>query len=332
MCCDGRARVLDAAGKMKSALWLLLGALVCAVAYPVSYSAPGRWDASTDPSRDCTSKFLCSSANRTWVAPGTRQFDHVSGCKALLDKGITRILFHGDSFMRQIYAGLLITLNGNYVNGSIADTAFARSTGSAECVYHKQFYEKKCGVRQLNHRGLVCDGKVLLDPILAGIDNLNHCSTHNGTVALFSFGNYKIGSAYRHGINNATVYSDFFKRTICPHVQARADAAAGSNAINPAAEKTCSLWWVSTHARLKAYFTDEEPQLIQSYNEGMRGFYDSRGCGPVNYIDVFNMTANLVTSSPRPEAEALSYDMVHWGMEVNLVKAQIILNALSQPW
>ena len=65
----------------------------------------------------------------------------------------------------------------------------------------------------------------------------------------------------------------------------------------------------------------------------MRKFYDEgKRCGPVNYIDVYNMTAALA-ANPQHEAAKMTYDMVHWGIEANLHKAQIILNALlSAEW
>ena len=50
---------------------------------------------------------------------------------------------------------------------------------------------------------------------------------------------------------------------------------------------------------------------------GMRSFFDSGGCGAVNYIDVYNMTSALALQLPT-EAEKLTYDGVHWGMEVGL--------------
>ena len=323
MTANGSIDLPPRVSQLSTKLILLLSFLFMPLISGLQYSVGGRWEASAAPQLDCERRFLCTSQNKTWVSDKAVQFDHVSGCKALLRKGILRILFHGDSFMRQIYAGMLITLSGNYVNGSIADTQFARQTGSAACVYHKQFYEKKCGVRQLNHRGIVCDGKILLDPVLTGIDNLGACSAQNGTVALFSFGNYKIGGSGRHGVNNATAYGEFFKRTICPHIK-------GRSAYETEAEKVCSVWWVSTHARLRAYYPDEVPETIDSYNKGMRGFYEDRAnCGHVNYIDVFNMTASLIKTTDPSESSPLSYDQVHWGMEVNLIKAQIIISALS---
>ena len=60
----------------------------------------------------------------------------------------------------------------------------------------------------------------------------------------------------------------------------------------------------------------------------MREYFDRGGrCGPVNYVDVYNMTAALAGEAHH-EAAKMTYDMVHWGIEVNLHKAQIVLNAL----
>ena len=59
----------------------------------------------------------------------------------------------------------------------------------------------------------------------------------------------------------------------------------------------------------------------------MHQFAADRKCDDLNYIDVYNMTESLALNH-REEAERLTYDQVHWGFEVNLIKAQIILNAL----
>jgi hypothetical protein len=48
-----------------------------------------------------------------------------------------------------------------------------------------------------------------------------------------------------------------------------------------------------------------------------------------DYVDVLNMSASLVKTQP-DQARQLSYDSVHWGMEVNMIKAQILLHALAQ--
>lgn len=93
-------------------------------------------------------------------------------------------------------------------------------------------------------------------------------------------------------------------------------------------QRTCSTVWISTHYRLRAIYDDEKPDIVRGYNLGMREYFD-RGarCGPVNYVDVYNMTAALA-SEAHHEATKMTYDMVHWGIEANLHKAQIVLNAL----
>jgi hypothetical protein len=103
----------------------------------------------------CKDRFLCSPSNLTWILDRPSVlYDKVSGCEALLKKGITQIYYHGDSYMRQIYAAMLITLNGDYEYGSQAN-----STLSPQCRYHFQFNEKGCGTHMLNKNGRVSDEK-----------------------------------------------------------------------------------------------------------------------------------------------------------------------------
>ena len=99
----------------------------------------------------CKDRFLCTPSNLTWILDRPSVlYDKVNGCEALLKKGITQIFFHGDSYMRQIYAAMLITLNGDYEYGSLAN-----STLSPHCHHQTQFNEKGCGTLSLNHNGRV---------------------------------------------------------------------------------------------------------------------------------------------------------------------------------
>jgi hypothetical protein len=278
----------------------------------------------------CENRFMCTRNNLTWIPKYHNViFDHKTACKALIDKGIKKILFYGDSFMRHIYGGMLISLNGDYKGGSLANL-----TTSSECAYHNQF-EKRC-VHALNHYGSVCDGKVHLDPLLTESDfrfsALNDCSS-KGTVALWSFGNHKLGSN-RYGVNNATAHSEIFTKEPCPKIKERDQLKLEKEKlilerdhVKREEVNNCSIWWVSTHYRMKAWFGDESPEIIKDYNIGMRKFMDSGQCGEVNYIDVYNMTARLILNHP-DEGSHMTFDKVHWGIEVNLLKAQIILNAL----
>eukprot|EP01038_Epipyxis_sp_PR26KG_P014458 gene14458-19404_t len=310
----------------------------------ISVTSDGEWLPAKNGECD---RFMCTSNSLTWhpFPPNTNSdgsnksnqpsiskqqynpfpfnlYNNETGCDALLKKGITRILFFGDSFMRQIYAGMLITLNGDFRYGSQADPS-----KSPECEYQRQFWEKRCGTLQLNHVGKVCGGKILLDPLLHAFHGLHLCSAQNGTVAIWSFANYKLFNHGRYdencGVNNATMYQKFFNQDICPQMKQHQNDYTGE------VSQKCSVWWVSTHYRVKGYFADEQPDKIRRYNEDMRHWFESdhKNCGNVNYIDVYNMTARL-TINHTTEAEKLTYDKVHWGMEVNMIKAQIIINAL----
>jgi len=90
----------------------------------------------------------------------------------------------------------------------------------------------------------------------------------------------------------------------------------------------CSVWWVPTHYRLKHYNSEEVPERVREYNLEMRNFFDTNACGLVNYVDVWNMTESLALNHAEA-ADPMTYDKVHWSMEVNLVKTQILLNALA---
>jgi len=191
----------------------------------VSFTANGQWGPQTAVSNEslCVDRMMCTPTNLTWlpaypVPPGPGGlYTNETACAALVSKGITKIYFHGDSYMRQIYAALLITLTGDYRGGSLQDAKRV-----PECTYHKQFNEKRCGTRELNHYGVVCNGKVVLDPLLVGLGDLNLCSKSNGSVVLWSFGNYKLAKGGRYGVNNATAYSEIFENGVCKQLNSTA--------------------------------------------------------------------------------------------------------------
>jgi hypothetical protein len=83
-----------------------------------SVSIAGAWKPSKNPEEECGNHFLCTPSNMSWQSE-TKFYDHINGCDALLSHGIRKIYFHGDSFMRQMYQGLFITLSGNYRSGSM---------------------------------------------------------------------------------------------------------------------------------------------------------------------------------------------------------------------
>jgi len=292
---------------------VLLATHVCSSvhAYPGIYSPAGRWSHAKDPDLVCGKQFMCTPSNLTWVSEDKTDvlYDAQSGCDALINAGITRIDFHGDSYMRQIYAAILITLNGNYVNGSIADTPYAKKNGAHECTYQKQFAEKFCGIRSLNHGPVVCGGKVILDPLLNGLETLKQCKGEGQStgIALFSWGNYKVGPQIfdRHGVNNATAYGRFFEDTkLCPNIRNYDNITLATHNMK---KRSCDIFWLSTHYRLIHHFKDEHVHVVKNYNEKMRDWVASGTCGMLNYVDVYNMTAAL-GAEHKAEAQLMSYD------------------------
>jgi hypothetical protein len=109
----------------------------------ISFSPKGNWTISKNPEKECVHEFLCSWNNLTWYAdrvtydyshlldikpqtapsgPGNREYDgpfvifnSTTGCDALLRRGIRKISFHGDSYMRQMYTGMLLLLSGGFL-------------------------------------------------------------------------------------------------------------------------------------------------------------------------------------------------------------------------
>lgn len=99
--------------------------------------------------------------------------------------------------------------------------------------------------------------------------------------------------------------------------------------------------------RLRANFPDDEnADMVKSFNEGMRSYFAeeaqilSQGqasdadhgsnnniCSHVNYVDVYNMTAQLALNHS-DVAPQLTYDSVHWGKEFLIRAASVIILSL----
>lgn len=299
-----------------SLIVFLLGCIGLAWGKTISYSGDGTWEKSNN-GEECR-QWTCTPGGLVWKQKTNpyKLYNNETACDALKKKGIKKILFYGDSYLRHIYAGMLITLTGNYESGSMRDPK-----SDTYCRYHHLFNEKRCNYYNLNHYGQMCGGEVILDPLLTGFDD-NACSKEGGTVALWSFGNHPLGND-RYGVNDPEAYQKFFAANTCPTLLQKADQYTGS--IGP--DSKCSVWWVSTHQRVMKHFPDEAPDRVQHYNVQMREFFDSGKCGNVNYIDVFNMT-DSITMLHNEEAHKLTWDKVHWSYEVNLLKAQLVINAL----
>jgi hypothetical protein len=63
---------------------------------------------------------------------------------------------------------------------------------------------------------------------------------------------------------------------------------------------------------MKGYFLDEMADVVETYNEGMRQFFESGGCADVNYADVYNMTQRLGVDYPQEVSEQYRGIAVHY--------------------
>jgi hypothetical protein len=71
--------------------------------------AAGEWVPAAS-ARTCEEKLLCVGSNVTWAT--AHEYGAEDGCRAIASKGLTAIKFYGDSFMRHMYEGLVLTLTG----------------------------------------------------------------------------------------------------------------------------------------------------------------------------------------------------------------------------
>lgn len=121
--------------------------------------------------------------------------------------GIHFIYFHGDSYMRHIYAAMLITLTEDYAYGSNA-----APHQHPQCAYHTQFSEKSCNYDKLKRKALLCDDslEVVYEENITPVTQIDDCKMHRGSVKLWSFGNHVVRRWTWYGINDPTAYEQLF--------------------------------------------------------------------------------------------------------------------------
>lgn len=207
--------------------------------------------------------------------------------------------------MRHFYQALGITLTGNY-------------RGRSEpCEYSNQFSEKMC--RDVPHEVHCCNSTVTL-AYDVGVMPPAECEVKT-TLVVWSVGNHPTPTRPgRDGINNAEGYIEMFE---------------AGGACRRDLSRGCGLVWASTHARPAEGSPGYGGELretfaqVAEYNTKMRAYFEGGGCGSgIRYLDVFNMTDHL-THGHAAEARFMTFDHAHWGMEVNLNKAQLLLSLIG---
>lgn len=95
------------------------------------------------------------------------------------------------------------------------------------------------------------------------------------------------------------------------------------------AQQAPRLFWQVPHTRLSGLnYTDQTMDVVRRYAKAsVHSIRRQCGAGVVP-IDVQNFTEALVKDLP-DEAGRMTWDGCHWGRAVNLVKAQMILQAIT---
>ena len=89
---------------------LAAACLLVVLAQQVGRHAAAEWVPAA-AAQTCRDKLLCvGSSNLTW--PIAHEYGAEDGCAMLASKGLRSVEFYGDSFMRHLYEGLVLTLTG----------------------------------------------------------------------------------------------------------------------------------------------------------------------------------------------------------------------------
>jgi hypothetical protein len=149
-------------------------------------------------------------------------------------------------------------------------------------------------------------------------------------VVIWSAGNHPTNDdiVTRHGVHNATIVEKEIFGPTCvnnpelPWLPLSPDNSAANKWHHP------RLFWMSMHVRRTALSPDEDEVSMVAYSQDSLQAI-KRTCGQaVESIDVINMTRSLVHDL-EADAKRMTWDGAHWSRAVNLVKAQIILQAIT---
>lgn len=244
-------------------------------------------------------------------------------CQDLLDKGIHRIIFLGDSYVRHAYIATMMHLSNNYKHGALKDEYVAAAAANDPCFYGAQFEEVECR-KHLRLENRVCDGHIkLVRGSWSGMwvpfqgDFLNKYDA-----IVWSGGNHPVDKNYttRYGVYDAAVIS---KEILEPQCGTTNDMDAMNRKVV----------WLDTHARQchGSYChldmnPDETLGAVERFHKEMPSFLKDV-CGITKIASVWDASYELVTKL-HEEAETMTFDRVHWGMQLNLLKAHEILRQI----
>jgi hypothetical protein len=269
-------------------------------------ASSGGWE--LDSSCKLTPYNDCTPSGRRW--PHEKE---MHPCTLLAGK---KLLFIGDSFLRHAYVATALLLSGDYQKGAL------RPAHDPACEYDGQFEEKVCR-GQLSYSISVCDNSVSLALNYAAWPTISKRDTNRYDFIIWGAGNHPVNGDYdsRYGVLNASIVGSDKLEPTC---QPLADTAVAK------------LFWLDIHARFDSIYSpskvapDERIEHLYQYHADMPNALLTRCRIPSSrFISPWNATLDLVTNF-RSDAENMTYDQMHWGMEVNLLKAGQIIQAIKE--
>lgn len=137
---------------------------------------------------------------------------------------------------------------------------------TSQCKGDGQFEEKVCR-HHVNSQVSVCDGKLLLQLFYDAWPRLERRHAEYDAV-VWGAGRHPTNGDYntRHGVANASLVIQEIVRPICSDASNRAW-------ISGAGQGRQRVFWLPSHARLRAGLSDEQPQGIKRYNDEMCNYF-----------------------------------------------------------
>jgi len=235
-----------------------------------------------------------------WPA-GVKSIPFTKPCHALAGKSI---LFVGDSFERHAYVAFVLWLSNNTNTGAL------KPQHDTKCEGNGQFEEKVCR-NQLAFQRHVCGVSIALKygawprPSVADLRQYDHI--------IWGGGNHPVDGDYvkRKGVNDAQTVNNLILRPTCA-----GDFRRWSQKII----------WLQPHRQLDPHYGLQCRAQVGRYNTEMPNFL-LKTCGIDKIVSVWNATDSLVGHHKR-EASYMTWDGMHWGMRVNMLKAYKVFDAM----
>ena len=266
------------------------------------------WD--LDSTCNLTEYNDCTPSGRRWIH---EKRDTKEQCDILAGK---TILFVGDSFVRSAFVATALLLSGDYQKGAL------NNDHDHICEYGGQFEEKGCRL-QLEFTRSVCGGAVALRHKYQAWPTITQQELNEVDYVIWGAGNHPVNLNYstRYGVLNASIVGSEKLAHTCKDL---------------ADSQLQKIFWLDPHARLNSISLpwlatpDEQINRLYRFHTEMPGQLFLHCKIPrARFISSWNATFDLIKNF-RKDAKNMTYDGVHWGMSVNLLKADQIIQAIKE--